>query len=388
MDYVTAEQARALVALKRRDAALVGRVTRTDHARSVARRGAIHFWIGLGLSLLVVAGAWLYLQLRALRTQYTKEYEWWAERYTRGPRPAGQYHYRLTCVCLAAEYPPFAALACGALPQSSAIFILTMLQHFGDHMEGIHYSGSRTQLRGASFRTFVRDFASWNVPDNHWRFLFPTKARFDLSSAVQTAKSMPSGGSALQTLYDGGLCQMAVDFYKEDRSAAQMCHMLLDAELVYYQACGAAKLSAALRNGVSVGSAAGGIAGMVFGKAIQTASTRFALRTALTSGLDASIDGAAEGAAEGVIAAACAPFIALFGIGYAACVGSATAAMTLTMAITTVTTVAVTAASTAAFYATMPCPTGQYYTLVQQRDGSYRRVEWDGDAKDLPRRAS
>ncbi len=404
MDYVTATQARTLAALKQRNGALLGKVTRTEHARSVARRDALHFWIALVLSLVVGAAIWIYLQLHALRILYKKEYDWWGTHYAQGPRPAGQYHFKLTCVCLAAEYPPFAALTCGTLPQSSAIFLLTMIQHFGQHMEGIHYSGDRAQLRGASFHSFLKSYTTWNVPENVWRFLYPTKARFDLSTAVQKARSLPTGGSILESLYNGGLCQAAVDFYKPETSAMALCHMLLDTELVYYQACGASKLSAALRNGSSVGSAAGGIAGGALARGVYAARSGIsyganAVRMTVSASdtevfiaggtVDAATDAAATSAAtaeEGIAAAACAaagPF-------YAVCLAASSASIWASVAAVIVTTALMTglttAATTGALYATMPCPTGNYYTLAMQSDGSYKRVEWDGDATDLPPR--
>ena len=107
-----------------------------------------------------------------------------------------------------------------------------MLQMFGDKMEGVHYSGDRAQLRGAKAGEFVKSFAAWNVPDNPWRFLFGTASKFARSPAVQKARSSPNGDTMLASLFDGGLCAVATQFYDPDVDASQMCRELLDEELV------------------------------------------------------------------------------------------------------------------------------------------------------------
>ena len=51
------------------------------------------------------------------------------------------------------------------------------------------------------------------------------------------------------------------------------------------------------------------------------------------------------------------------------------------------TTLATTSAATGIAYATASCPYSQYYTLVMQPDGTYKKVGWTGKPGDLPPRA-
>ena len=100
------------------------------------------------------------------------------------------------------------------------------------------------------------------MPDNLWRFLFRTSSKFELSVSVQKARSMPNGNSMLKALFSGGLCSVAVQFYKPDIDAPTMCRELLDEQLVSMQSCEAAKMANAVNVGSTVAGAALGVMGV------------------------------------------------------------------------------------------------------------------------------
>ena len=194
MEYLSQRDVDALAAAKRLDARLEVRTTRVQHRRVEERKESAYLWLKLAVLAAALVAAWVYARYRAMRLLYPAEVEWFSERYTLGPRPAGAENYSLDCLLVSAEYPAFAhafrSQACGSLPQTSAIFLLTMLQMFGDKMEGVHYSGDRAQLRGAKAGEFVKTFSAWNVPDNPWRFL-------SFTSSFRTSRTTVSIGDTI-----------------------------------------------------------------------------------------------------------------------------------------------------------------------------------------------
>ena len=374
MEYLSQRDVDALAAAKRLDARLEVRTTRVQHRRVEERKQNVYLWLKLAVLAAALVAAWVYARYRAMRLLYPAEVEWFSERYTLGPRPAGAENYSLDCLLVSAEYPAFAhafrSQACGSLPQTSAIFLLTMLQMFGDKMEGVHYSGDRAQLRGAKVGEFVKTFSAWNVPDNPWRFLFPTPSKFARSPAVQKARSSPNGDTMLSSLFNGGLCAVATQFYDPDVDASQMCRELLDEELVYFQSCAATKASRAMSTGSDVATAVSIVVGMVF--------------TGIGCGVMAFFTG---GTALGL----CAPALAEEGSAAAALATVATTSYVSTVS-APVAFAATAAASAAAGAAaagisySVACPFSQHYVLVRQPDGSYKKEAWHGDVADLPPR--
>ncbi len=169
---------------------------------------------------------WVYGHYRALTTLYRTDVEWFSTRYRLGPPPLGADHVSLRCLLLSAEYPQLArAVLSGCVPQTSAIFLLTMLQTFGDEMRCIHYSGSADQLNGHRFESFLASFGDWNVPDNPWRFLFKDGTSFELSVAVRKARETTNGDTMLKALFHGGLCAVARQFYKPDVDAPTITYV-------------------------------------------------------------------------------------------------------------------------------------------------------------------
>jgi hypothetical protein len=372
---------RRVATLKRAQAEQVHKITRIDHARSVARQHDVHFWIKLVVTVVGIAGIWIGVQMHALRVMYAHAYAWWHTGYAHGPRPRGVYHRSLTCVCLAAEYPPVATLVCSALPQTSAIFILMMINHFGSHLRGVHYSGDRAQLLGTlNFDAIVRSYDNWNVDANPWRFLFPTQSRFVRSTAVIHARSMPAGGSMLEALFDGGLCRAALLFWNPDTSAAQMCRALLDEEVVYTQHCGAVKLAKSLQQGSTVGALTGSVAGRI----VAQQAAKSAIQAQATSIVSTTAEGVAEGAASdaaaGAAAGAATAGAAEASVGAVAAAAGPVGWLFLAAVLIT-TTVVTTAVATTAIDSATQCPGGNRYVLVRRANGAYERIEWDGDAK-------
>ena len=376
MEYLSQRDVDALAAAKRLDARLEVRTTRVQHRRVEERKQSAYLWLKLAVLAAALVAAWVYARYRAMRLLYPAEVEWFSERYTLGPRPAGAENYSLDCLLVSAEYPAFAhafrSQACGSLPQTSAVFLLTMLQMFGDKMEGVHYSGDRAQLRGAKADDFVKTFSAWNVPDNPWRFLFSTPSKFARSPAVQKARSSPNGDTMLSSLFNGGLCAVATQFYDPDVDASQMCRELLDEELVYFQSCAATKASRAMSTGSDVATAVGMAVALFFTGGMCAV-------LALIPGVDVA---AAAGCAEAITEES------------SVAVGSAAAATTAWANTTSATTVfaysagASTAAGAAAagISYSVACPFSQHYVLVRQPDGSYKKEAWHGDVADLPPR--
>jgi hypothetical protein len=272
-----------------------------------------------------------------------------------------------------------------------------MIQHFSDHLNAIHYSGSREQLNGDRFRVFIRDYDGWQRKDNPWKFLFPTKSSFTTSTAVIGAQKR-NAFSILETLFDGGICKVAIDFYKPDIGPEDMVHMLLDQELVYRQECGAAKLATAQQLGNSIGGVGMMVAGFgrkavvsgvkkQLGNFLARATTRGARAVYAASAEEiemVDLAGAASEAGEVAEAAAalseaeiaslaCGPFWFVCGAVATAVFAGAAAGIGL----------ATSSLATLAINGMLPCPTGNYYRLVRLPDGTFVKVEWDGNAKDL-----
>lgn len=381
MQYVSQSDLNAFAAIKRADVRSVEQTTRVMHRRETEKATYFSFWIALLLTAVVCGAMWIYAHYQSLKIMYKKEVEWFAKRYTLGPRPLGDENVDETCLYVSAEYPGFAqaflAQSCRSLPQTSAIFLLTMLQTFGDKMEGIHYAGSRAQLRGDRFATFIKSYEDWNVPDNPWRFLFASKTTFGLSVAVQKAQAKPDGATMLKALFNGGLCAVARQFYDPDTDAATMCQELLDEQVVYYQSCQAARLAAAFQQGSTIGTTAmmgTAVAGKVGAYVAEKVGSQVALGIAERLSLQVGAD------------TACAAFAAIFTFGLGE-IGCAALAFTLTAVTTATATAAVVGAATGISYAASDCPFSQYYTYTREPNGSYKKKAWEGDPKDLPPRA-
>lgn len=361
MQYVSQQELDAFAKLKRKAATSVLRTTAVSHEREVEKRGFTYMWLEVLIVVVVCVALWIVGHYHALRLMYPKEVEWFDTRYTFGPRPEGDDHVSLQCLLVSAEYPAFASTflssTCRSLPQTSAVFLLTMLQQYGDEMEGIHYSGSGAQLGGDRLARYLKGFAQWNVADNPWRFLFKSASAYARSVAVQKAQSTPNGDTMLKALFHGGLCAVARQFYEPSVDAPTMCEELLGEQIVYYQSCGATRLATAVQQGTNVGMA-GPIIGRFVGAQVAKA---------------AAIESSEE--------ATCALLsIFTFGLGGIAC---AAASILLDVALT----VGTAAASAGMLYAAGACPFDQYYTLEMQPGGGYKKVAWNGDKAALPERA-
>lgn len=369
MQYVSQADINAMATLKQRDVHSVIQTMQVAHQRAGERTAYFYMWVRVIIIVIVIIAIWVAAHFHALRILYKSDVEWFETRYTQGPRPKGAHHVSLNCLLISTEYPVFAqtfmSQTCRSLPQTAGIFLLTMIQTFGDEMEGIHYSGSREQLRWDRFRTFISDYAHWNVPDNPWRFLFRNASMFARSVAVQKAQKTTTGVTMLSALFDGGLCAVATQFTKPDTDAPTMCEELLAEQLVYFQSCDVTRLASAVQNGSTVGSFAGALsstggsrAALWVARAREWGSIGKAGLSALTTDTEAS--------------AFCGPL-------WWAC-------DLIAIAVTAAIATAVTAAATGAFYAIGSCPYSQYYTMVRSADGSYVKQAWKGDPTTLPKR--
>lgn len=437
--YASQSQADALAREKRAAADYIAETAEERHQIAQDTSAEVTIAINATVLLVVLVSTFFFSHIYSLRFLNPKVFKWWDENFPKGPRPLGTAYFNMWCAAISAEYPAFykdvAWVRCPTVPQSSAIFVMLMIQHFGKHMQGVHYSGNSEQLNHRRFKTYISSWKNWQRSDNPWRFLYPTESAWGLAPAVVKAKT--SQGTILEHLYMGGLCDVAISFVSPDVDADDLCVALLTAKLVYWQPCGAAKFMKAAQ--------IGGLAGATVASAAQVVRTVHAVKTgktvanatnaikdaktamnAVKAGKDAeeavnaaraarrgiriaktvntvknvaetanaakNAGVAAETAATAVSSsadtaggAACAAIgIATLGFGFVACmlVVEAIVAIIVTLILNAV----VAGITTAMLNALMACPTGQYYTVEKNKDGEYVRAEWIGDPSVLPPR--
>lgn len=331
------------------------------HAGSVSRRDAARLVVISVLCTVMCTALYIRVRMYAMQLVFGTELAWYESAYSKSHQTTS-VRFTMQHVCMTVEYTAFSDLTTSfgvwpTLPRSSALFLVTMVQHYHNDLTLAHWSGSRAQLNASMFRDFIKDWRSWDTPKNPWRFLFPNQSMFMLSAAIKTARSLPDGGSMLQRLYEGGLCLVAIEFYTPERSSTEMCRLLLDTQLVYYQECRAARLAQSLSQGTDV------------------AST-----IAMAAGTAATVVGAAAGYGIGLAKTIVSAMAVCAGTGpaYVFCVMGVFVVVAAAFAVTV-------AVATAVFYSQSKCPTGQYYTLTEREDGTIAKVEWDGDASRLPK---
>jgi len=384
--------------------------------------------------------------------------------YRRGPTPEGKYRFDMNCISISDNYALLSSLlngvglGCGySLNETQCEFLLLVMQVLFRDLEGIHWCGSADQLGYSSAQEWVKSWQAWNVEKNPFRFML-TEDEFDTSVAIlQAQKSWE--GSYLNSLYFGGLCNVAVEQYKDTLEPTDMVKELLGVQPVYYRSCYDQRMANAISQGTTAASytlAAAGVARRTqralsevqkekmlnqariarkvklgvevkpedlkspstlmrvikgpkgtystvgkLSKAATNSATRVAAR--VTGRAAASAGEAADGAeaaasSVGEIAGAasadavggvtecisggmeaggvCGPFFFICGPIFALIACSITFALLATMFVG----LGVGAAAALNF----KCKGGQYYVLLQEKDGKTKRYKWNGDPSMLP----
>jgi hypothetical protein len=196
--------------------------------------------------------AWFYIRLSMIEQVYKDQFELYnnaSSHFNSSPKPLGMTKFTIREVAIASQFPTFysnilvTTMSAKSLSPVGAQFLLVMLTRFSDDITRETWSGSSEQLQLARLHTdaggFLHDFDNWNVNENKFRWLCKTQKEFDTHIAVQCRLRASNGGMGnladqtlnaitkvgddatdpgdqarptydiLQTLYSGGLCEVA-----------------------------------------------------------------------------------------------------------------------------------------------------------------------------------
>lgn len=246
------------------------------------------------LSAIPLAGLlWISARLYAIRRTFAEEFDWYegSEGYRRPPQPRGDVNFSMQCVTTAVLYPSLYSyltlgFSCQSIDVVPATFLTIMVREFKNELRAIHWAGSGEQLGHSSLAQFVASYTGWLHPENAFQFLFRSKEAFETSFAVLEARERLRG-SVLNSLFQGGLCLMAVVHFKEENDALDLARALLGRTVVYYKDCSAAAVMAGLTGGLEAGATAAGTTSAVIGgtAVLATVSAKAAAITAKASSL-------------------------------------------------------------------------------------------------------
>lgn len=277
--FVDAEIKR-ITGLKSKGAKLIHYRATQRQLLSIERRKRTEKWIGFVVSILTTIVCFIVGNIFALKKKHPYAYAWYsgtkvdgaqeglgrdgktkAYGYLRGPKPLGTTHYKIWCCAVSEEYHPLLSVLsllnmCPTLDRAGAIFLLTFAQRYYNQIEGIHWSGNRKQLKYNQAKSFVKNWANWDVPDNPWRWLYPQEIDFALSMAVKNAQ-LEWETSYLASLFSGGLCQLVLDQTSSTSDADTMMQHLLGIKLVMFRSCEDERLYKALQNATYASMASG-----------------------------------------------------------------------------------------------------------------------------------
>ena len=277
--FVDAEVKR-ITGLKNKGAKLIHYRATQRQLLSIERRKRTEKWLGFVMTIITTIVCFVVGNIFALRKKHPYAYAWYtgtkvkgaqegsgrdgktkAYGYMRGPKPLGTTHYKIWCCAVSEEYHPLLSVLsllgmCPTLGRAGAIFLLTFAQRYFNQIEGIHWSGNRAQLNYAQAKSFVMNWANWDVPDNHWKWLYPQEIDFALSIAVKNAQ-LEWETSYLASLFSGGLCQLVLDQTSSTSDADTMMQHLLGTKLVMFRSCEDERLYKAMQNATYASMAAG-----------------------------------------------------------------------------------------------------------------------------------
>lgn len=208
-------------------------------------------------------------KIDSLKTEWTQAYEWWESplgyNSTSYPNPMGSNNITVQSAAICASYPLLSqamglTFQISPISQPQADFLLGMVSQFGisHHLAAVHWNGSQEQLRFKYIETFFptengaylqsTDSAGKTTSTPNWEFiwwsfaaetssgksanpwfgtLWPTVEDFKGSPAVQDYYSTPSNKNAINALYRGGLCEVALSISDSTSTGSSMIQYLM-----------------------------------------------------------------------------------------------------------------------------------------------------------------
>jgi len=386
--FVTQSQIDTLASLKQRSAEELTRRTQVESraakdSRLRRKHDVFAFFLLIGVVL-----ALIYSRVLLLQKMYSLQFAWYDGKKVgkpidgkygakRGEGGKGSVSFSMNCVCIKAVHPALFGIlnffgTCETLSEASSLFLLLMVQHFQDDLQGIHWDGNEEQLKHSRLPDFLSSYSKWTSKDNVWSFLYPSQGEFTLSVAVQQAKgALP--GSYLDSLFRGGLCKLAVDHASKDDSAIDMALKLLGEKIVYHRTCEGERLQAAMNTGaqaLTVGSVGVWLGRKVARRvATKVAATQVAKKATMKA-VTTAVSGVAETELTADTITSFIPVVDIF--------------MWFFTAVSIISLVATTAVVGSNTYKNTQCLGGDFYVRVRNKDGSYTETKWEGNPDHLP----
>ena len=395
--FATQSQIDTLASLKQRSAEELTLRTQVESraakdSRLRRKHDVFAFFLLIGVVL-----ALLYSRVLLLQKMYSLQFAWYDGKKVgkpidgkygakRGERGKGSVSFSMNCVCIKAVHPALFGIlnffgTCETLTAASSLFLLLMVQHFQDDLQGIHWDGNEEQLKHSRLPDFLSSYSKWTSKDNVWSFLYPSQGEFTLSVAVQQAKgALP--GSYLDSLFRGGLCKLAVDHASKDDSAIDMALKLLGEKIVYHRTCEGERLQAAMNTGaqaLTVGSvgvylgrkAVRRVVANAVGKRIgDQAVAKVVKGVTVRAVTNVTAEGVTSTALSADAVTSFIPVVDIF--------------MWFFTAVSIISLVATTAVVGSNTYKNTQCLGGDFYVRVRNKDGSYTETKWEGNPDHLP----
>lgn len=248
--------------------------------------------------------AWFYIRLGMMEKVFEQQYLLYygdESNFNDSPDAAGSTNFTLREVAIAAEFPQFydkvlvTTMSSKALKPVGAIFLLTMLARFPSDITKETWAGSQTQLGLSQLHTnpggFLESFQSWSVPSNKFRWLCKTQSDFDTNLAIQCRvrasrdesgnvidamlsanadlekKGVGGGFDILQSLFEGGLCRVALVHVTAETTPADLTQSIAGKMSLEYANCDAQKIMQAAATASNVAGAGMTGLGVVFAQA-------------------------------------------------------------------------------------------------------------------------
>lgn len=258
----------------------------------------------------------VHLRTQSLELQYPQAYAWWTS--DKGynnlsfPPPQGSSQITVPTAAVSASFPLLAQLdgltfQSTPISEQQALFLLHMVGVFGlsRKLAGVHFKGSKEQLRYTDLDTFLptgngaytkdskskQFFPNWSYiylnflavakdgqSANPWaNTLWRTQTEFQNAPVIRDYYGSPPKRDIIESLYRGGLCEVAMTTMPPGTQARQHIQDLVGTGLVEtpIPCSGAQKTNAAFR-GASMGVGISSTALPVVHVVAQKAAERYA----------------------------------------------------------------------------------------------------------------
>lgn len=218
--------------------------------REDEHRAASIRWIILAV-LLALVWTWMNAKLGSLRMTYSDAYDWWMVTYKGVEYAKSTGNYPLVTIPSIAtrlEFPSYAwvqqlLMLQESIPRPGAEFVMIMITHFSQNMRPIHFNGSSNQLRFTELATFLPTdqgadwtyiWSSFNAKNTHgepvnpWSGVLWSSVRaMGNSPAIRDYYSTTPNRSFIESLYRGGLVEVAMTHGNDNTSGADMVRYLM-----------------------------------------------------------------------------------------------------------------------------------------------------------------